>query len=93
MNTEIQFDHTLQHDPELEVIVVGSYIPGEPEVRYDSDGSGHPGCAPGFDLVEIFLEDGKTSVMHLVTSEELEEIKALGMELAMEMEEDNAEEE
>lgn len=38
-----------------ELRVVGDYDPGEKEVRYYSDMSGHPGTPSSFEAIEIYL--------------------------------------
>ena len=37
---------------EIPVTFTGTYNPGEPEVRYCADGSGHPGSPAGFEDIE-----------------------------------------
>lgn len=40
---------------EVEVTVRGTITPGEPMVRYDRNGGGHPGADPEVDEMEVIL--------------------------------------
>lgn len=50
------------------------YYPGEPEVRYDSDGSGSHGCAESIEIDKIML--GKYDITELFEDnfEKIEEV-------------------
>ena len=45
---------------DVTIEIHGDYSPEEAEVRYYSDGSGHPGCSAEFDICHIFC--GSTDI-------------------------------
>jgi hypothetical protein len=60
---------------EVEFEVNYDYQPGEPEVRYYSDGSGYPGCPESCDITEVNY--GKRDMFEYFDDQDFEKIEQL----------------
>lgn len=57
---------------DIDLIVEGIYDSGEDSVMYYNDMSGHPGCAPSFEIESIFVEDSEIDISELFSFKDLE---------------------
>jgi hypothetical protein len=62
----------------IELLIEGTYTPGEEEVRYFSDMLGHPGYPASFDVNAIFVQD--VDIYELLSEDNLREIETLILE-------------
>ena len=85
-NPRVQSMMTIERNGlEIEVAILGTFIPEEPMVRFYKDGSGHPGSPAEIDDLIATLKDGDEVWL---TDEEVDKANALLMEAASEIEED-----
>lgn len=71
INREVVYDN-------VTMTVYGEMSPEEPEVRYDSDMSGYPGCSAEFEIEKI--EVGGFDVTNILDKDVFEPIKQLVLE-------------
>jgi len=62
----------------IELLVEGTYIPGEEEVRYFSDMSGQPSSSSEFDINAVYVND--VDIFELLSEDSLIEIETLILE-------------
>jgi len=64
----------------IDFIIEGIYDSGEDSVMYYNDMSGHPGCAPSFEIESIFVEDSEINIFELFSWEDIGKIEELVLE-------------
>jgi len=62
----------------IEILVEGTYTPGEEEVRYFSDMSGQPSSPSEFDINAVYVNG--VDILELLSEESLIEIELLVIE-------------